>query len=163
MRVIPTLCLGTATLLAAATPLMADALSEALGGPVLECSGTIVWAAEVEGGETRDEPMMFAVLDDPGANQIALYDKRESFLLDDVWQCSEGFCTSLRVLPTGVTTNVLRLIKAPDASDGKSAYGLSAVFSVVSGGESGLTSAAASGNGTFACDKPLPVGVIVPG
>jgi hypothetical protein len=147
--------------LAAATPSLADsAISEALGGPILECSGMIVWAAEDDGGKAREVPMRFAVLDDPGANQIALYADQASFLPDDVWLCSDGFCTSWRMQPNGVTTNVLRLSKAPDPALGKAAYTLSAIFSVINAGDDGLTTAAAFGKGPFACAKPLPDGVI---
>jgi len=164
MAAVLNLCFGAAIGLATATPLLADnTLSEALGGPILECSGTIVWAAEDEGGKTRDVPMRFAVVDDAGANEIALYTDQESFLPDDVWLCSDGFCTSLRILPSSVTTNVLRLSKATDAGDGKAAYTLSAVFSVISAEDDGLISAAASGKGLFVCEKPLPDGVVAPG
>jgi hypothetical protein len=164
MSAVPKLGFGAAIGLAAATPSLADnSRSEALGGPILECSGTIVWAAEDEGGATRDVPMQFAVVDNAGANEIALYTDQESFLPDDVWPCSDEYCTALRTMPSGVTTNVLRLSKAPDAGDGKAAYTLSAIFSVISARDDGLTSAAASGKGPFSCEKPLPNGVVAPG
>jgi hypothetical protein len=107
--------------------------------------------------------MRFAVVDDAGANEIALYTDQDSFLPDDIWLCSYGFCTSLRMLPNGVTTNVLRLSKAPDADSGQPAYMLSALFSVISSDDAGLTSVAMSGKGLFTCAKPLPEGVVAPG
>jgi hypothetical protein len=63
-----------------------EAIEDALGGPLLECSGAIAWT-ENDSSVMRVEPMRLAVRDVEGADRIAIFLSEEDFTSDNVWSC----------------------------------------------------------------------------
>ena len=63
-------CFIAATIATTATA--DEALETALGGPVLECSGALVWAPETSGGKMDPMSLQIAVADSPASDKLAL-------------------------------------------------------------------------------------------
>lgn len=152
----------SATMFSAAIASGSEAIQNALGGSIVECSGAIAWT-ENDGGATRVEAMRFAARDSIGTDEIALFLDEKNFSAQDVWPCNEGACTANTVLHSAVTTNVLRLRHELDLGSGEVVYGLDAVFMVVNARESPMQVEGAKGAGSFICEKALPESLVSSG
>ncbi len=135
-----------------------ESIETALGGSLVVCTGTVTWASEAGGGAAQEVPYSFAVRDQPTADRIALFDPDQPFMEENIWACESGFCTSLRVMRSGVTANAVRLSSMSDASP-TDYLGQWAFIVIGSSGEK-LQPESTSGEGVFKCNGALPDSIL---
>jgi len=136
-----------------------EAIEDALGGPIVQCSGAISWK-EDDGGAQRVEPMRLAAGDVDGADRIALFLSEDDFDPNSVWTCMNGTCIATRTLRSNVTVNALQLRHEADLGSGEAIYGMTAVYVVVNARETPIEVGQTRGVGSFICERPLPQGLI---
>ncbi|MBY6004463.1 hypothetical protein KUV62_11120 [Salipiger bermudensis] len=158
-RILP----ATTLLAGLCTALPADAqgvVEEALGGPVIICTGAVTWTEGEAASELQVEPLRLAVRESRDAAEIALFLSAEDFVAEDVWTCKDGICMSSAAAGPNATLNVMQLEPFLELPDGEAIYRMEAVFMVVSANESPMTTEGAHGQGAFFCEKPLPSGLV---
>ncbi|MWD26247.1 hypothetical protein E0K89_002010 [Aquicoccus sp. SCR17] len=126
----------------------------ALGGPVIECSGTINWSSSTRSNAPEPSHTSFAVRDAADANRLALYDAHRSFMEENVWPCEAGLCTSSRVTRTGATMNVVRLVPTPEGA--QTELLAQWAYVVVSASSDRLVPESLTGEGAFQCNGRVP-------
>jgi len=131
-----------------------EAIEDALGGPIVECSGAIAWV-DSDSSTTNVEPMRLAARDAETSDRFALYLSHEDFGPESIWKC-DGACTNTRTLRSSVTVNALRLHHETDLGSGEAVYEMNAVYVVVNARETPVQVAQVSGTGSFICEKSLP-------
>jgi predicted Rdx family selenoprotein len=134
---------------AAESPL--NSIEDALGGPIIECTGSVIWEPETEGGSPATVPYNFAVRDAADADRIALFESDQPFSEENVWPCQEGLCSAVRVMRSGVT--VLRF--ASTQEDAGTEYLTQWAYVVVGASDNALIPESVTGEGVFRCTGVL--------
>jgi hypothetical protein len=139
----------------AGAALAQEPIENALGGPVVTCSGAISWT-ESDSAATTVEPMRLAARDLDGTDRIALFLSEQDFGTGNVWTCMDGACSATRTESSAITVNALRLSHQADLASGEAVYEMTAVFVVVDAREPVIQAAQTSGTGAFICERRLP-------
>ncbi len=144
---------------AATTASGQEAIEDALGGPIVACSGAIAWTESGSDGP-RVEPMRLAARDVDDTNRIVLFLSEDDIDPENAWSCMDGACTATRTVRSGVTVNALRLHHEVDLGSGEAVYGMTAVFVIINAEDTPIQVSETSGTGSFICEKPLPESLV---
>ncbi len=139
------------------------AISDILGGAIIECRGAIAWNDGPQATAPRIEALQIAAAAANDADRIIVYAAEKDTTPEDFLTCEKGICTAHRVTETGATTSVKRLSPGLDYGSGRVQYDLDAAFTIVSFSRGPMVTETVAGHGGFICDTVLPAAVAVGG